>query len=191
MGTIEYFLTIAGIIVTTIVAIYSIRKTAISNRISSVHSEMLNCMVEGTTYIRETISLLEAISKNVVYYKLPGKKYVESAFDRYWREIEPIANSFNKFQSKQKFLFPKALYEIMQEIIIKLNEAKKLVRALDSNSSTFATDSKPLRDKVAEIEQIYVDFIHSSRQYLGVDKISPISKEKDQLLEVSEFEENK
>ena len=94
-------ISILGILVTTVVAIYSIRKTAEANRVSTVHNEMVQCVIDSIIKMRMIRNLLNAIANRVSYYRLPEQELIETAYTRYWREIQAISANFKIIQAKQ------------------------------------------------------------------------------------------
>lgn len=185
----EPVITILGILVMTLVAIVAIRKTAEANRISNVHEEMVHCIIDSIESIRKVRILLIHISRKVVYSKLPENKVIETAYDRYWREIEDISKEFNLQQSKQKFVLPKDLYAKMQDLIDKINEAKRKVKDYEPDKNHFYPNTEDLETTVKEINSLYADFVHEARVYIGVDALKPFSIEKEQILGAEEAKE--
>jgi len=189
MEELKTVIPILGILVMTLVSIVAIRKTAESNRISTIHNEMLHCIIDSIESIRKVRLLLIHISRKVVYSKLPENKVIETAYDRYWREIKDISEEFNLQQSKQKFVLPKDLYAKMQDLIDKINEAKSKVKYLEPDKNHFYPNTEDLETIVKEINSLYVDFVHEARVYIGVDALKPFSIEKEQILGVEEAKE--
>ncbi|MFH2138782.1 MAG: hypothetical protein ABII88_09755 [Candidatus Omnitrophota bacterium] len=170
---------IISIILTTLVAIFSIRKTAESNRVSTVHTEMLKCLIDSIVIIRKISILLDDIARKVTYVELPEEKTIETAHTRYWREINNLTSEFNLLNSKQKLLFPKNIYDKMQEIIDELNKGRNLSKDLVPSNNLDTTDLNKVTKK---INSLYVDFIHEARNYVGVDALKPVTMRKEYIL---------
>lgn len=181
LQTLEQSAPMLGILITTLVSIVAIRKTAEANRVSNVHNEMLQCIIVSMVGIRKISILLDGISRNASYFSFPGDKLIETAYDRYWREIQIISNEFNINQSRQLLVLPKPLYEKMQKLIDKLNEARNEAKDLKSNGN-----NEKLREILKEINSLYVDFVHETRVYVGVDALKPFSIRKENILGIEE-----
>lgn len=187
---IEMGMAILGILVTTFVAIYSIRKTAEANRVSTVHNEMVQCVIDSIVKMRMIRNLLNEVANRVSYYRLPENELIETAFVRYWREIQPITTEFKIIQAKQMFVFPKSLYEKMQNLIHKINEARDKAEHYNPASDTFTSGDNDLSEYIKEINNIYVDFVNDARRYVGASALVPISVNKEQILQVEENKES-
>lgn len=117
-----------GIAATAIVAVYTIRKTAEESRISNIHTELVGCLVDTVHLIEQVLSLLNDIANHVVYRTVPGEEITETAYRRYWREIGELSKQFRVMQAKQRLVFPRKLYEYIQDIVARINEARNLGR---------------------------------------------------------------
>jgi len=171
-----------AILITTLVAIYSIRKTAEANRISNIHLEMASCLIDTISILREAICLLEDIANHVVYNQVPEGKILETAYSRYWKNIKYLSEQFIIIQAKQKLVFPKELYEKIQELIGSINSARKLAKEASPNENNIYPDTRELKNIVNDIALKYRNFIHCARCYLGTDTITPILKKGDEIL---------
>jgi len=175
---------ILGILVTTLVAIYSIRKIAEENRVSAVHNEMVQCIIDSIIKMRIVRKLLNDIANKVSYYRFPEHKLIETAYDRYWREIQTISIEFKLIQAKQMFVFPEKLYGKIQNLINKTNEAKEEAKHYNPQANNFTPGDNKLNKIVKEINSIYVDFVNDARRYVRVDDLDPISVKSENILEV-------
>lgn len=182
----ETGLSMFGILITTLVAIYSIRKTAEANRVSTVHNEMVQCVIDSIIKMRMTRNLLNAIANKVSYYRQPEQELIESAYIRYWREIQAISADFKIIQAKQMFVFPQKLYEKMQSLINKTNEAREEAKHYNPEENNFTPGNNKLSEIVKEINSIYVDFVNDARRYIGANALSPISVKNEEILKVEE-----
>lgn len=189
LQTLGPLIPILGILVTTLVSIIAIRKTAEANRVSAIHNEMLHCIIDSIESIRKVRVLLYNISRKTSYFRLPNNQFIETAYDRYWREIQDISEEFNLNQSKQKFVLPKKLYEKMQKLIDKINKAKNEVKDLKPDQNNIYPDTQELEKIVKEITSLYVDFVHEARIYVGADALTPFSTTKEHILGIEEAKE--
>lgn len=183
---IQMAIAIIGIIITAGVAIYSIRKTAEENRVSSVHNEMIKCVIDSIVIMRTTRDLLRGVANKATYHRLPENEIIETAYTRYWRDIQKLSSDFNKIQAKQKFVFPKNLYNKMQELVDKINEARNEAKRYNPETNNFKPRNNSLSEIVKEIDTIYVEFVNDARRYVGVSALSPISVENEKLLAVED-----
>ena len=186
----EMGIAILGILVTTFVAIYSIRKTSEANRVSTVHNEMVQCVIDSIIKMRMTRSLLNEVANRVSYHRLPENELIETAYTRYWREIRTITNEFQIIQAKQMFVFPKSLYEKMQNLINKTNEARDEAIRYNPETNNFIPGNNNLSELIKEINTIYVDFVNDARRYVGPKALTPISVTNEAILKVEEIKKS-
>lgn len=164
-----------GIAATAIVAVYIIRKTAEESRISNIHTELVGCLVDTVHLIEQVLALLNDIANHVVYRTVPGEEVTETAYRRYWREIGELSKQFRVMQAKQRLVFPRKLYEYIQDIVARINEARNLGRHATPDKDHIYPDTRELRTVVDQAITTYRNFLHESRKYLGTDKLEPIS----------------
>lgn len=180
-----------GILLTAIVAIYSIRRTAREARISNIHSQLMSCLADTIYIIGKVLNLLNDIGYHKVYRSIPDEKIIETAYDRYWREIGELSQKFREIQTKQRLLFPKPLYDRVQEILKYINEGRKLARNAKPKDNYIYPDTSDLLKIVDTASKAYRDMINESRKYLGTDLFKPVSTIGDLYLEQGEeAEEN-
>ena len=179
-------ISILGILVTTFVAIYSIRKTAEANRVSTVHNEMVQCVIDSIIKMRMTRTLLNEVANKVSYYRFPENELIETAYTRYWREIQTISTEFETIQAKQMFVFPKDLYEKMQTLINKTNEARDKAKHYNPETNNFTPGNNSLSEIIKQMNIIYVDFVNDARRYIGASALTPMSVNNEQILKVEE-----
>ena len=172
-----------GIIATTLIAIYSLRKTAEESRVSGVHSEMCDCLVSTIGILRIILNLVEDVTHNVVYKELPKGELGEKAFDRYWRRIGELSDKFDELVPKQRLFLPSSLYENLGVIINNLNVARRYIRFSFPNNSDQSSDQDPLHSILEEAGKNYREFVNQARSYIGSDKLT-------QLIEWKEPKEN-
>jgi len=178
-----------GIAVTAIVAIYTIRRIARESRISNIHSELVSCLVDTVYLIEQVLSLLDDIANHRIYRAIPEEEITETAFDRYWRKIGELSDRFREIQSKQRLILPRKLYEKVQEIVLKINEARKLARNAKPNENYLYPNTSELKTVVDIAISSYRELLHESRKYFGTDKLKPISLKSELPIKAKEDEE--
>ena len=162
---------VSGIIATTCVAIYSIRKTAEESRVSGVHKEMCMCLVSTIGILRIVINLIEDVTHNVIYQEHPNGQLGEKAYDRYWERIGGLSNQFENLLPKQRLFLPRVLYDKVSIIVRKLNECRNLIRHFDpENEEQFPCST----ELIEEVGVNYREFIDQARAYIGTDKLYEI-----------------
>lgn len=164
-----------GIIVTAIVAIYSIRRTAKEARVSNIHAELITCLSDTLFLIERILNLLNDIGYHRVYRSIPEEQIVETAYDRYWRELGVLSQDFKKLQAKQRLLLPKPLYDKVQEILECINEARKLARNAKPDENFLYPNTTELIKAVENASESLRNIIDESRKHLGTDKLKPVS----------------
>ena len=168
-------LSLISILVVLLIAIFTIRKTAEENRVSNIHAELCACLVDTVSLIDDLLSLLDGIANHIVYQTVPEEQILETAYSRYWREIGPLSKRFKDIQAKQRLVFPKKLYDHIQDIVKKVNDARGLARHAAPNEDHIYPDTRELRKVVDEAASAYRNLLHESRKYLGTDRIAPIT----------------
>jgi len=169
----QILISLVAIAIPAIVAIFAIRKTAKENRISSVHNYMVDCIIDSIRNIKRPLKLLESISNKVFYESVPEGNFIETAYDRYWREIKPISEEFSIIQNKQKFLLPKKLYRIMQKLIDRLNKAREESKHLVPKNKVYP-DTEDLKKIIKEANKLYVEFVNTARGFIGIDNLTSL-----------------
>ena len=164
-----------GVVATTWFAIHAIHRTAQENRISNIHAQLLNSLVETISVVDRILKLLNEIASGVTYYTLPEEKVTETAYDRYWREIRALSRCFKPLRAKHKLLFPKSLYEALRQTVTKLNEAREEVCFLKPDDNHVYPDTSALRSLVDQSIKTHHHFIHECRKYIGTGKLAPIN----------------
>jgi len=183
---IETQISILGILATTWMAVYAIRKTAEANRISNTHSEMLSCLIETAFVLHESISLLDDIGRHVIYSDIPEEKIIETAYDRYWKTIGALSKEFKKLQSKQKLVLPINIYLNIQKVIEKLNNARELAKYSKPDENNIYPDTTELNKAITEAFGEYRKLINLSRKYSGPNALTPLSAKEDNILRGNE-----
>ena len=158
--------TITSIAIPALVAIRSIRGVAEESRLSSVHSEMRSCLIKAVDILGRALDLLDAVSRNVTYRNILTQEPIETAHQRFWREIDPLVTKYKKLTSSLRLLLPKDLTEKLRVLVGKINTAKNF--AVDS------TPSPELRNAVEDAGRHYRDFINACRAYIKADELKPL-----------------
>ena len=170
----QTLISLVAVGIPAIIAIVVIRKTARENRVSNVHNYMVDCIIDSGRNIKRPLKLLESISNKVFYGSVPEGNFIETAYDRYWREIKSISEEFSTIQNRQKFLLPNRLYAIMQKLINKLNEAREESKHLMPEDKVYP-DTTELKKIIKEANKLYVEFVNTARGYIGVDNLTSLN----------------
>ncbi len=187
----NHTISIMGIVLTAGIAIYSIRKTAEVSRVTSTYSEMKSCLIETVLIFDKALVLLDGVARKIVYYRVPERTPVETAYNRYWKEIGPLANRFKEMQAKQKLVLPSVLYEGIQKLIRETNLARELVKGAVPDENHIYPDTSELQEKMESATSKYKDFINMARCYLGASELIPLSKKVEDILNTNEEAEGK
>ena len=186
----NHTISIIGIIATAGIAIYSIRKTAEASRVTNTYSEMKSCLMETVLILDKVLTLLDGVAKKVVYYRIPEKEIIETAYDRYWREIGPLAGQFKEMQSKQKLILPARLYGCIQELIKEMNFARELAKSAVPRENHIYPDTSELQNKMGKVALRYKAFINDARHHLGANANVPFSKKGEEIFKTNEEVKN-
>jgi len=171
---VQTLISLVAVGIPAIIAVVTIRKTASENRLSNVHNYMIDCIIDTIQIIKRPLKLLENISNKVFYEEVLGEEFIETAYDRYWREIKSISESFSTIQNRQKFLLPNKLYTIMQKLVDKLNEAREESKCLKPEDKIYPNTDK-LKKIIAAANKLYVEFVNTARGYIGVDNLTSLN----------------
>jgi len=182
----ETIVSLLGIVIIATVAIYTIRKTAKESRVSNIHAEMCACLVDTVSVLNEVFSLLNDITRHVVYNKILEDQIAETAYERYWRELGNLSKRFKEIYAKQQLVFPRKLYKTSQEIVQKVNDARKLARVAKPDKDAVYPDTSKLQQAIKTAFVAYRNFVNDSRAYLGTDKLEPIMMATETTLKAQE-----
>lgn len=171
---VQTLISLVAVGIPAIIAVVVIRKTASENRLSNVHNYMIDCIIDTIQIIKRPLKLLGDISNKVYYEEVPKENFIETAYDRYWREIKSISKEFSIIQNRQKFLLPNKLYTIMQELIDKLNEAREESKYLEPKDKIYPSTDK-LKKIIKEANKLYAEFVNTARDYIGVDNLTSLN----------------
>ncbi len=175
-------ITAIGIFTTTIIAIRTIRKSAIESRVSKIHTEMTSCIIETVFIINEVLTLLREIAGKVFYESIPEGNPIGNAYNRFWGTIDDYSSKLKEIQAKQRIVFPRELYKECQKLIKKLNEARNISRDLKPDKNNIYPDTSQLIPIVNDTISLYTDFLNIGRKYSGADKLKPIVIKEDVFL---------
>lgn len=156
------------------VVIYTMYKTAEENRISKIHEEMYLCLVEIVSIFNKTLSLLDDIANKVYYQEVPESSLGETAYDRYWRDIGEFSRRFKLIQDRQRLCVPKTLCKDIQNIVKKLNSARAVARSVAPDGKRMYPDTSDLKKIVKETKKDLQNFISQAREYLGTNRMKPL-----------------
>ena len=171
---VQMSISLVAVGIPAIIAIVVIRKTARENRVSNVHNYMTDCIIDSIRVINRPLRLLEDISNKAFYEEIPKRDFIETAYDRYWREIKSISEKFSIIQNRQKFLLPNELYTIMQKLIDKLNESREESKHLIPENKVYPNTDE-LKKIIKEANNLYVKFVNIARAYIGVDNLTSLN----------------
>ena len=139
-----------------------------------MHNYMTDCIIDSIRVINRPLRLLEDISNKAFYEEIPKRDFIETAYDRYWREIKSISEKFSIIQNRQKFLLPNELYTIMQKLIDKLNESREESKHLIPENKVYPNTDE-LKKIIKEANNLYVKFVNIARAYIGVDNLTSLN----------------
>lgn len=166
---------ILGILITAVIAIISIRKTARESRVSTVHEKMSSCLVQTFDIVWEMMHLLDHVAHGVYYRKVDTEEFKETAYDRYWRELDRLTEENRALVSQQILYFPKDLLEELKEIDKLLNKARYKVKEVKPNEKNLYPNTSDVQSVIDEARPILMSFRERARAYIGSDKLEPIT----------------
>lgn len=173
-----------AIIITTVIAIYTIKKNAETSKIANIHHELSVCLTELISIIDQILNLLHAVSYNTQYKRITDDKIIDTAYDQYWNRIDDLNNQFIKLHGKMLLLLPKDIFESFQGMLKKINEARYKVLAhkpLEDGSFSLPKSDR-LRAAMEINKKEYFKLIKKCRNYIGSPKISRIVTDSEHLL---------
>ena len=149
-----------GTIVTASIAIYAIWRTAKEARISNTHKELISCLAETLFLLNQVIDLLDDVANHVIYRSISEKDTIGTAFDRYWTQLGELSKKFRKNQSKQRLIMPRPLYELVQIVVEKVNEARQYARDAQPDENYLYPNTEELAKAVNDASTAYRKLIH-------------------------------
>jgi len=179
MEYLNLLISFLGIAATSIVAIIAIQKTARLNKVNKVHEIMLETLIEQLQSFEYILKLLTQVTYKVYFYKIPIHEKIESAYDRYWREIEKLSFTSNQLKTKRSLTLPSELNFEINKVIKKLNQAHDLAKDALPDAEFEHTD---LEKKVKETIESYNKALNVARKYIGTDALSKITFKDDEYL---------
>jgi len=171
----ELAYSLLGTLLVVWVAIFSIQKTAVANRVSRAHAEMTSCLAETVLLLQKDLSFLSAITRHVTYCNRRNDEVIETAYARYWRQVNDISDKFNSIEPKQLLVFPEEIHSPLQEILRLMNSAKDLAAEAKPDDKNVYPETEGLDRVVSEAIARYRSFINLARQYIGTDQLQAIS----------------
>ncbi len=166
---------ILGILSTVIIANHSIRQTAKETRISTTHEKMSSCLVQTLDIIWETMHLLDDVANRVNYHALDTEKFKETAYDRYWKNLDRLTEDNRALVSQQILYFPKQLVHTLKEINQLLNELRYEAKKVKPNGNHTYPDTSDIKSVIERARPLLRDFREQARAYIGSEDIKPIT----------------
>ena len=167
-----------AIIITTIVAIFSIQKTAEKSRATHTHSEMLSSLITSIGIFRKTLILLGNVANGVIHKDCIHNEYTETGLERYWKNINDLASQYEQVAPKLQLLLPVELFSLNKSVLDSLNDSRKIVSNTNLDPYTPNINSTELLDKIRTVNDNYFKYIEKARSYLGTNSLKGIGKEK-------------
>ncbi len=162
-------ITLLGIAVTAIMAVNSIQRAAEEERLSVVHTEMRGCLTETLRVLGRALDLLDDVANRVTYATFDELKPIETAHERYWKEIASLSNAYRVLGAKQQLLLPKALWDRLKHLTGAINAARHL-----ATNAKPETDTTQLKTAVSAAGKAYRRFINDCRAYIKSDNLAPL-----------------
>jgi len=184
---------ILGILITAVIAIISIRKTARESRVSTVHEKMSSCLVPTFDIAWEMIHLLDHVANRVYYRTVDTGEFKETAYDRYWRELDRLTGENRTLFSQQQLYFPNEIVETLEEIDQLLNKARYEVKKVKPNEKHVYPDTSNVESVMEKARPLLKRFKEQARAYIGSDelkRITPLEEPRLQALEEVQMKES-
>lgn len=175
---VKFIASLLGITLPTLFGIYSIRKVAEESRLSSVHAEMRACLIKAVEILGREVDLLDGVANGVTYRRRTTGQDVETAYTRFWREIDGMVAHYKEISAGLRLLLPKDLSDRLRDLVSSVNEAKDL--AADE------FELSELRRAVDEAGKLYREFVNTSRAYIKADELKPLDSWKRGAIESEE-----
>lgn len=182
---------ILGILITAVVAILSIRKTARESRVSTIHEKMSACLIQTFDNIWEMMHLLDHVANRVYYQTVDTGEFKETAYDRYWKELDRLTEENRALFSQQILYFPKDLVEVLKEINQLLNDARYEVKKVKPNNKHIYPDTGNVKSIIEKARPLLKSFRERARAYIGSEKLEPITPLEELILLKTLDEEQK
>ncbi|MBA7647376.1 MAG: hypothetical protein GH143_08420 [Calditrichaeota bacterium] len=183
---------IFGAIVGAVIVLFSVRLTARESRVSTIHEKMSACLIQTFDNIWEMMHLLDHVANRVYYRTVDTGEFKETAYDRYWRELDRLTEENRNLFSQQILYFPKDLVEVLKEINRLLNDARYEVKKVKPNDKHTYPNTSNVKSVIDKARPLLKSFREQARAYIGSDKLEPITPlEELPLLKALEEEQKK
>ena len=166
---------ILSILTTAIIANYSIRNTSKETRVSTTHEKMSSCLVQTLDIIWETMHLLDDVANRANYYTFDTEEFIETAYERYWKNLSRLTEDNRALVSQQILYFPKKLVNTLKEINQLLNELRYEAKNVKPNDKHIYPDTSNIKSVMEREKPLLRDFREQARAYIGSEDIEPIT----------------
>ncbi len=155
---------------------YVVRKTALESRGAFAHQEMCRSLPKTLEVLERLLTLLDHVSRHVLYNELPERRITGNAYDQYWQEIGKLSAEYKKIAESNRLFFPAELYADLRKLLAQLNRCKDLAVDLKPDERGIYPDTSGLLKVVEGAGELFREFVAKARRYIGTDKLNEISE---------------
>jgi hypothetical protein len=166
------FVSVAAIISTTVVAVRTVNRTARQDRVTSVYSEMLSCVIETFELIREMFLLLDSVSRNITFVDKKGA-YSETAYDRLYKRGPEISKRFQSLMARHELLLPDEVFQSVRGLLDAINDAGTTAyKCVPRNGVYPEILTEKLEKAVQTLFEMYKKSLEVFRKHIGSNELT-------------------
>lgn len=177
---------VGAALIAAIVAMWSVRRSWRDQKISVVHREMLECMIQTLSLFRRSHLMVDAVAKQTVYRDRVSQKVTGTAFDRFASGQGEVSREYAALMPRHELLFPQDAFQVTKETLDKINDAAWLAYRKNPQKSGVYPATDDLDKRVTELARAYDDCVAVYRSYAGTGKLKAFESVKRRPIETEE-----
>ncbi len=170
---------LVAIVITTIVAIYAIKRTARENRLTITHDRMTSCLIDTVSMLNKMQLKINSIWNVLTTEKWREDKELEEKYLDELKQLNSImSGEYFDLLPRQALFFPeknvlkhlRALYrDLFNDVLPKLHEISKKGRVEER-------EAEDVQDQLRGFESKIRGLINLGRDLIGPEKLEPITE---------------
>ncbi len=163
---------VVDLLALSIVIFYCIHKIKNLNKGSSLEVEITTITVELLIGINVIRLLLNQIAMNVVYTRVLDEKVVDSAYAKYWDDINRLFTALETTRSRANVLQQDEMLENLNAVLKLIHVTIEQAQAIKPDCDYVFPDSKELKMMVEELDLKYINLLGSCQHYIEIEQIA-------------------
>lgn len=156
---------------------FSFRRIHEPSKVTANHSKIAATLTELLIIINVIRLLLNQIARKVVYTHALDEKVIDSAYNRYWNEINILYNNISQLRSKTEAFKQNEISSNLAAVLKHLFETIEFARSVKPDQDHIFPDTKILKEQVDTLDKEYIRLLSSCDHYVKTDQIARSSAE--------------